>query len=170
MLTPKKRRFITEYLKDQNGTQAAIRAGYSKHTARTQASALLTKHDIKAEIEGKLKKHEITADRVIAELSRLALSDVRSIYNEDGSLKPISEWPEDVARCVAAIEQEEIFEWKDGERENVGDVRKVKLWDKPKALEILARHFKLLTDNVNIRDLTYEKLLNGSWREGKDAA
>lgn len=33
--------FIEEYLKDGNGTQAAIRAGYSKRTATVQASRLL---------------------------------------------------------------------------------------------------------------------------------
>jgi len=33
-LTPKQLRFIEEYLIDLNATQAAIRAGYSRDTAR----------------------------------------------------------------------------------------------------------------------------------------
>jgi phage terminase small subunit len=41
--TPKQLRFVEEYLKDLNGTQAAIRAGYSARTAAVQASRLLTK-------------------------------------------------------------------------------------------------------------------------------
>ena len=47
-LTPKQQRFCEEYVKDHNGAQAAIRAGYSVRTAREQAAALLTKHHIKA--------------------------------------------------------------------------------------------------------------------------
>ena len=33
-LTPKQNRFVEEYLIDLNATQAAIRAGYSKNSAR----------------------------------------------------------------------------------------------------------------------------------------
>ncbi len=35
-LTPKQARFVEEYLIDLNATQAAIRAGYSKKTAKQQ--------------------------------------------------------------------------------------------------------------------------------------
>lgn len=41
-LTPKQAMFVQEYLVDLNGTQAAIRAGYSAHTAEAQASRLLS--------------------------------------------------------------------------------------------------------------------------------
>lgn len=41
-LTPRQQRFVSEYLIDLNGTQAAIRAGYSEKTAAEQASRLLT--------------------------------------------------------------------------------------------------------------------------------
>lgn len=40
-LDPRQQRFVREYLIDPNGTQAAIRAGYSAHTATVQASDLL---------------------------------------------------------------------------------------------------------------------------------
>lgn len=49
-LTPKQQRFCEEYMVDLNGTQAAIRAGYSDNTARAIASENLTKLDIQAEI------------------------------------------------------------------------------------------------------------------------
>ena len=42
-LTFKQRKFVIEYMKDLNATQAAIRAGYSKKTARIIASENLTK-------------------------------------------------------------------------------------------------------------------------------
>jgi phage terminase small subunit len=40
-LSPKQERFIQEYLVDLNGTQAAIRAGYSVHTAASIGWELL---------------------------------------------------------------------------------------------------------------------------------
>ena len=49
-LEPRQLLFIEEYLKDYNGTQAAIRAGYSERTANVKGSQLLTKINIKNEI------------------------------------------------------------------------------------------------------------------------
>ena len=42
----RRQRFVAEYLLDLNATQAAIRAGYSPHTARQQGSRLLTDVDV----------------------------------------------------------------------------------------------------------------------------
>ena len=48
MLEPKQAAFVQHYLANgQNGTQAAIKAGYSQVSARAIASKLLTKPDIK---------------------------------------------------------------------------------------------------------------------------
>ena len=163
-LSPKMRRFVAEYMKDQNGTQAAIRAGYSKRTANEQAVRILAHPEVHKRIEQKLQKYEVTAERVIAELGRLAFSDLRQLYAPDGQLKPQAEWPEDIARAVAGVEQEEIFEWDNEakERKNIGDLRKVKLWSKNHALETLAKHFKLLTDKVeHSGSVTLEQLVAG---------
>jgi phage terminase small subunit len=53
-LNSKQRKFCEEYVKDNNGAQAAIRAGYAEKAARVTASKLLTKPNIKAYI-AKLK-------------------------------------------------------------------------------------------------------------------
>jgi phage terminase small subunit len=50
-LSPKRRHFCREYIIDSNGTQAAIRAGYSDRTATMQASQLLAMPAVKAEVE-----------------------------------------------------------------------------------------------------------------------
>jgi phage terminase small subunit len=54
MLTEKMKMFCREYVKDFNASEAAIRAGYSKKTARNIGSENLTKPDIQNYIE-KLK-------------------------------------------------------------------------------------------------------------------
>lgn len=64
-LNPKQQRFCEEYVVDLNGTQAAIRAGYSPKTANEQAARLLAKASIQEEVEKLQKKHreEIKIDR-----------------------------------------------------------------------------------------------------------
>lgn len=47
-LTKKKKTFVEEYLKDYNGTAAAIRAGYSEKSAAQQASRLLREPEVLA--------------------------------------------------------------------------------------------------------------------------
>lgn len=49
-LTPRQQRFVDEYLVDLNGTQAAIRAGYSVNGADQQASELLRIDRVKAAV------------------------------------------------------------------------------------------------------------------------
>lgn len=55
-LTPKQELFCKEYIIDFNGTQAAIRAGYSENTANEQASQLLAKLSIQNYLKKIMKK------------------------------------------------------------------------------------------------------------------
>lgn len=57
-LTAKQQRFCNEYLIDLNATQAAIRAGYSKKTARQVATENLSKPYIKNYIDKRLTEKE----------------------------------------------------------------------------------------------------------------
>lgn len=60
----KQRKFADEYLIDLNATQAAIRAGYSKKTAKSLGQRLLTFVDVSAYINEQLERihNERTAD------------------------------------------------------------------------------------------------------------
>ena len=55
-LTKKQQRFCDEYLIDMNGTQAAIRAGYSAKTAKQIANENLTKPDVRDYIDQRMKE------------------------------------------------------------------------------------------------------------------
>ena len=78
-LSVKHKRFCEEYLVDLNATQAAIRAGYKEKTARSQGQRLLTNVDIQKYIAELQKKQSertgITADTVLKELEKIALTD-----------------------------------------------------------------------------------------------
>lgn len=56
LVKEKQKRFCEEYLVDCNATQAAIRTGYSKKTARAVGQRLLTNVDIKKYIDQQLQK------------------------------------------------------------------------------------------------------------------
>ncbi|MCL4771126.1 MAG: terminase small subunit, partial [Burkholderiaceae bacterium] len=82
-LDPRHQRFVTEYLIDLNGTQAAIRAGYSANSAAEQACDLLRNPRIKGAIEeGQRKlqaKLEMNAERVVQKLAQIATADPREL-------------------------------------------------------------------------------------------
>lgn len=61
-LTDKQKRFIDEYLIDCNGTQAAIRAGYSPKTANEQSVKLLSMRHIREAIDNRLE--EISSQKI----------------------------------------------------------------------------------------------------------
>lgn len=144
-LTPKQQRFVDEYLVDLNATQAAIRAGYSKKTARAIGAENLTKPDIAQAIsEGQAKRAERTkvdADWVLQRLAIEADADLADLYAPTGALKPISEWPMIWRKgLVAGIETQQEFEIVDGEKKPAGVVHKVKISDRIKRLELIGKH------------------------------
>jgi phage terminase small subunit len=57
-LTTKQQKFVDEYIVSGNATQAAIKAGYSKRTARKIGQENLTKPDIKAALNDKMLEIE----------------------------------------------------------------------------------------------------------------
>lgn len=80
LLTPKQQQFCLEYLKDFNGTQAAIRAGYSKKTANEQAARMLANVNIQnyiREINNTIQKSTIMDVQEIQErLTKVARGDL----------------------------------------------------------------------------------------------
>ena len=71
-MTPKQSAFVDEYVIDFNGTQAAIRAGYSPRSAAAIANENLTKPEIAAAVRERTalmnRTTELTAEYVRAEL------------------------------------------------------------------------------------------------------
>lgn len=73
-MTPKQRAFVREYkLNGGNGTQAAIKAGYSENTAEVIATENLRKPIIKEALEKEEKKlqekYEYTLDEMVKEIN-----------------------------------------------------------------------------------------------------
>lgn len=109
-ITPKQRLFCLEYLKDRNGTQAAIRAGYSKHTANEQSAQLLAKLSIKEFLASKMQKQEekleITAEYILAGIKRMAEVCGKTVTVPEDEIKniPSREIPVDASAALKALE------------------------------------------------------------------
>jgi phage terminase small subunit len=143
-LNAKQLRFIAEYLRDFNATQAAIRAGYSEKTARSIGSALLTNPDIAAAVEAKqqeqLDEIEASEERIILELARCAFAAP--------GLKPVDDWtPAELATIVGAEYIIKNAKAGDGVTDTVLKVRRA---DKVRSLELLARIRGMLKDKVEL--------------------
>jgi phage terminase small subunit len=153
-ITPKQKRFADEYLVDYNGRQAATRAGYSAHTAHSQSTQLLAKPAVKEYLNKKMTriadKLEMSAERTLQEINRIALSDLRKYFEDNGQLKPITALGDDAAAALHSVDSEELFEWVQRgdkkEREQIGFTKKIRVHDKVRALEMLMKYYKLLGD------------------------
>jgi phage terminase small subunit len=137
--------FCKEYIIDFNGSRAAICAGFAENSARSTASFLLTNPNIQAEIDRLRKAREdrleASADFVVRELMRIAKFDIRQAYDSDGSLKAPHDLPDDVAKVISSVEVDELYEGVGKDREKIGVTKKIKTWDKIRALEALGEHF-----------------------------
>jgi phage terminase small subunit len=150
-LTAKQERFCQEYVVDSNATQAAIRVGFSKKTANVQAARLLTNVNIRnriKELQQELQmKTSVTAERVINELAKIAFADARSFFDSNGNLIPIEQLDEGAAGALSSFEvsieksaiEEETFEQ--------SSTKKIRLWDKVKALESLGKHLGIFEEH-----------------------
>jgi phage terminase small subunit len=143
-LTDKQERFCKEYVIDNNATQAAIRTGYSKNTAESQGSRLLMNAKVKTritELQGDIS--EITKiDAAYVRERHVAIDqmDFIDILEDDGSLKPIRDWPKIFRQYLNSFEIAELWEGRRDEKEQIGVLKKIKWPDKMKNLELLGKH------------------------------
>lgn len=144
--------FAEAYLaNNMRGDLAAIAAGYSKASAKRQAVTLLARPGVQKLIRERqaelAKAHRMTTDSVMAELSNIVHSDPRKLFDKNGALLPIGEWPSDVASAVASIEIDELFDGKGKGRKHIGYTKKVKFWDKNSGIEKAMKHFGLFAED-----------------------
>ena len=147
-LTKRQKAFIDEYLIDLNGTQAAIRAGYSPASANEIAAENLTKPSIKGAIDKALAERSrrtgVNQDRVIRELAKVAFLNPTDVINMDSATITDNANRDDSA-CIASVKVKTI-PTEDG---NIVE-REVKTYDKVKALELLGKHLGMFTDKLNV--------------------
>lgn len=163
-------RFCDNYLIHFNAAKAAVQAGYSAKTAAQQASRLLTKVKVQEYLQSRkekiAEKLQYSQERTMLEIARIAFSDIRKLFTVDGALKTLTDLDEDTSAVISSVEvTEEEVTGRDIESELkivAGTTKKVKLWDKTKALEMLAKHYKIFDDGPKVtNNITLGKLNTG---------
>lgn len=146
--TQKEKKFVQEYLFDLNQTQAAIRAGYSTHTARQIAAELMTKPRIKAAVDKALaersKRTGINIDRVLLELAKVAFFNLTDAISVDTAMVRGDANREDTA-AIASVKVK-VTPTETG----VIVEREVKAYDKLKALEAIGKHLGLFNESIKL--------------------
>jgi len=149
-------RFCREYIVDRKKMLAAVRAGYSPRSAAVSAAKLLKTPKIRARIDELLaiqaKKIEMKADDVLQALAKSATYDVRDFFDEKGTAKDIKDLDDLSAHAVAGFEFVNLYEdAADGSGKHCfGQLRKFKLTDRLRALEMLGKHLALFPTKVEV--------------------
>ncbi|EAX7731381.1 terminase small subunit [Salmonella enterica] len=159
-LTAMQEAYAQEYTKcPENQTQAAINAGFSPNTAAVKASVMMRDERIQKRIaelmEERNKRLRVSADYVLLRLVEIDQMDVLDILNDDGTLKPIREWPKIWRTTLSGFDlSSTIMNMNEDSIETI--LKKIKWPDKVKNLELIGKHvdvmaFKERLDvNVNV--------------------
>lgn len=121
-LTQKQQRFVDEYIISGNATQAAIKAGYSKKTARFVGAENLTKPNIKAEL-----------DKRNAEIKSQKTMDMQEVMER-----------------LAAIARGETVEQQVTNKGTVVEVEP-KTSDQIRAMELIGKRYGAWTDKKEVK-------------------
>jgi phage terminase small subunit len=102
---------------------------------------------VKAKAQERIREYVaqmVDPDRVLQEAARMAFSDLRQAFDENGKLKATKDWPDELAAAVAATKSRRVnLDSADGHTDVVTEL---KVWDKPKNVELLAKHLGLLKE------------------------
>ena len=147
-LSAKQRLFVEEYLVDLNATEAALRAGYSKKSAKQIGTENLAKPAVAAEIEKALKKRveriEVSQDAVIQELAGIAFANIFDVAQWDGQSVNVFDsgsLPKSVLSAVSQVSA-------------TAHGVTLRMHDKHAALVTIGKHLGMFAEKVNfeIRD------------------
>ena len=170
-LTKRQERFCHEYIVDMNGQEAAIRAGYKAANAKVIASTLLAKPEIRFNIAKlqrlALQRIDLTADRVLYELASVAFSNMANYMQIGPDGLPeldLSKLSKEQWAAITEFTEDSTGGQNDGERRLIVRHR-IKLGSKIQALDLLAQHFKLLTQK---HEHTMAEDLVAKLREGRE--
>lgn len=149
-MNDREKSFIEEYMIDLNGTQAAIRAGYSKDS-KGQAWHLLQKQEIRGEIDRRLAErraqNKITIETIAGMLRDIAEVEPLDVWDENGNIRPLQDMPPHARRAIKSIKRTSKENFITGEEEVKFEIE---LWDKKGAIELLGKWKKMFTDKIDL--------------------
>lgn len=156
VLTPKQRRFCEEYVVDNNGKQAAIRAGYSAKSAEVHASRMLSNAKVQeyvAELKLQIaERNGVTVDRVVQELANIAFGTIGAFFRILSDGTPVLDMTGATAEQIATLSEISTEEYVVGKGEDAQPAIRVKIkqHSKLKALELLGQHLGMYKTKLDV--------------------
>jgi phage terminase small subunit len=161
-LKSKQRRFIDEYLIDFNATQAAIRVGYARNSAKVQGSRLLDNENVSKEIDRRIDEKAMSADEVLTRLADMARGDLADLMeitptgfvfklmekdaNGNVVVNPKTKLIKKIKQKVTTY----LSKKSDGEDREIIETE-LELYSAQEALALLGKHHQLFTENINLK-------------------
>lgn len=179
-LSQKQALFCKEYIIDLNATQAAIRAGYSKTTARTIGSENMTKPAIQEEIARLASKRddkvELRAEDVIREIKDMLSTEITDVANiitrericrdHKGNIM-YDENGDPIVERYQAMELKDTKDMTPAALKSISEIGYnshglyIKRYDKQKTIEQAGKHLKLFTDKLEVEVKEMPKVVIG---------
>lgn len=168
LLSPQRRVFVYEYLKHFRVGRAASAVGIAASTAGSWLGEPEIQEAIAEAIDERSQRTQIDADWVLTQLAQMFTADLGDIYNQDGTLRPIHEWPETWRKMTRSVKVHELWEGSGAERMQIGQVKEASFIDRLKALEMIGKHtnVRAFLERMEVatdQELT-ERLLKGRRR------
>lgn len=91
-------------------------------------------------------RNEWFIQRVMLEIGRISTIDIRKAFDDSGNLLNVKELPPELAAVVSNVEILETFEGLGENRVWIGYTKKIKFWDKMKALELLGKNLMMFIE------------------------
>ena len=161
-LTDQQEKFCREYLVSLNAATAAVRAGYSARTALKKGSQVIGNPRVQARLAEltaeRNARNQVDADFVLRRLLDEVNADAADLFDDDGRLLPVKQWPEAWRRgLVTTIRTREIYGRGAERATQIGVQTDIVLVDRARRIELLGRHIKVnafAADQLNIGLLT----------------
>lgn len=153
-MTPRQRAFVDHFIVSLNATDAAVKAGYSAKTAKQMGHKTLqvpaVAEAVRKHAEARSAKSGLTAELLDRKLLALVNFDPRKLLGDDGRVKMPHEWDDETAAAIAGMENEELFEGRGEDREHIGTLRKVKIADRIRPIELGYKRLGLLREQTSL--------------------
>ena len=99
-------------------------------------------------MDRRCEKLELKAEDTLQAISNLAHFDPRRLFDDKGNMKDIHTLEPDVARAISGFDFVTLYDGNGDQKHAFGQLRKIRLRDSLKALEMLGRYQKLFTDKI----------------------
>ena len=129
--------FLEAYLVCDDVQMAILRSEIDPDDCHKLMKSKRWKDELRRRRELKAVGCNVTAQTVLEHTRDVVMSDALDVLNDDGSFKPLSDWPLIWRQMLSQFEVKELY---DDDGANIGRLSKAKFVDKLKALEMLGKH------------------------------